>query len=67
MDIRFQRILECSLHFLKKGMDFQEFGDKLWETMNPPHPLWGCCLKEGPPPGTKTPGNTGTSSTTRVV
>jgi hypothetical protein len=30
----FQRILECSLHFLEKGMDFQEFAEKLWETMN---------------------------------
>ena len=30
----FQRILECSLHFLEKGMDFQEFEEKLWETMN---------------------------------
>jgi len=30
----FQRILECSLHFLEKGMDFQEFAERLWETMN---------------------------------
>ncbi len=30
----FQRILECSLHFLEKGMDFQEFEEKLWETTN---------------------------------
>jgi len=29
----FQRILECSLHFLEKGVDFQEFEEKLWETM----------------------------------
>lgn len=34
MDIRFQRILGCSLHFLEKGMDFQEFEERLWETMN---------------------------------
>jgi hypothetical protein len=25
---------EFSLHFLEKGMDFQEFAEKLWETMN---------------------------------
>jgi hypothetical protein len=30
----FQRILEFSLHFLEQGMDFQEFEEKLWETMN---------------------------------
>jgi hypothetical protein len=30
----FQRILGLSLHFLEKGMDFQEFAEKLWETMN---------------------------------
>jgi hypothetical protein len=29
-----QRILELSLHFLEKRMDFQEFAEKLWETMN---------------------------------
>jgi len=29
-----QRILELSLHFLEKRMDFQEFEEKLWETMN---------------------------------
>ena len=29
-----QRILELSLHFLEKGMNFQEFEEKLWETMN---------------------------------
>jgi len=26
----FQRILELSLHFLEKSMDFQEFEEKLW-------------------------------------
>ena len=30
----FQRILGFSLHFLEKGMDFQEFEERLWETMN---------------------------------
>jgi hypothetical protein len=30
----FQRILGLSLHFLEKGMDFQEFEERLWETMN---------------------------------
>jgi hypothetical protein len=29
-----QRILELSLHFLEKRMNFQEFAEKLWETMN---------------------------------
>ena len=29
-----QRILEFSLHFLEKRMNFQEFEEKLWETMN---------------------------------
>jgi len=41
MDIRFQRILECSLHFPKKGMDFQEFAERLWETMNTILTLFG--------------------------
>jgi len=30
----FQRILGLSLHFLEKGMDFQEFAERLWETMS---------------------------------
>jgi len=29
-----QRILELSLHFLEKRMNFQEFEERLWETMN---------------------------------
>ena len=34
MDIRVPEDSEFSLHFLEKGMDFQEFAKKLWETMN---------------------------------
>jgi hypothetical protein len=37
----FQRILECSLHFLEKGVDFQEFEEKLWETMTTILTLFG--------------------------
>ena len=30
----FQRVMEISLHSLEKGMNFQEFEEKLWEVMN---------------------------------
>jgi hypothetical protein len=30
----FQRVMEISLLSLEKGMNFQEFEEKLWEIMN---------------------------------